>query len=92
MLSGSDLNAASIPVINVSAILPNAASQKFETAMSQEQFAKDGLIVKNTGRDAVPASVLVSGEGLEPEPSAEAASRSSARLTRPMAAKSPSTS
>jgi uncharacterized protein YfaS (alpha-2-macroglobulin family) len=72
VLSGSDLNAASIPLINVSAILPNAASQKFETAMSQEQFAKDGLTVKNTGRDAVPASVLVSGEGLEAEPSAEA--------------------
>ena len=70
VLSGSDLNASSIPVINVSAILPNTASQKFETAMSQEQFAKDGLIVKNTGHEAVPASVLVTGEGLEPEPSA----------------------
>ncbi len=71
VLSGSDLAASSIPVINVSAILPNATSQKFETAMSQEQFAKDGLIVKNTGHEAVPASILVSGEGLEPEPSAE---------------------
>ena len=71
VLSGSDLSASSIPVINVSAILPNTASQKFETAMSQEQFAKDGLIVKNTGHEAVPASVLVTGDGLEPEPSAE---------------------
>ena len=70
VLSGSDLSASSIPVINVSAILPNTASEKFETAMSQEQFAKDGLIVKNTGHEAVPASVLVTGDGLEPEPSA----------------------
>ena len=49
VLSGSDLAASSIPIINVSAILPNATSQKFETAMSQEQFAKDGFVVKNTG-------------------------------------------
>ena len=54
VLSGSDLAASSIPMINVSAILPNATSQKFETAMSQEQFAKDGLIVRNTGHEAVP--------------------------------------
>jgi len=71
VLSGSDLAAPSVPIINVSAILPNSTSQKFETAMSQEQFAKDGLVVKNLGREAVPATVLVSGEGLEPEPSAE---------------------
>ena len=71
VLSGSDLAAPSIPIINVSAILPNSSSQKFEAAISQEQFAKDGLVVKNTGRDAVPATVLVSGEGLELEPSAE---------------------
>src|SRR5208337_3376165 len=43
VLSGSDLSAASIPVINVGAMLPNPTSQKFETAISQEQFAKDGL-------------------------------------------------
>ncbi len=71
VLSGGDLNAASIPVVNVSALLPNATSQKFETAMSQEQFVEDGLVVKNAGREAVPASVLVTGDGLEPEPSAE---------------------
>ena len=72
VLSGSDLASSSIPVINISAILPNAASQKFETAMSQDQFAKDGLVVANKGREAVPASVLVTGDGLEAEPSAEA--------------------
>ena len=71
VLAGSDFFASSIPVINVSAILPNAASQKFETVLSRAQFAKDGLIVRNAGHDAVPASVLVTGEGLEPEPSAE---------------------
>ena len=71
VLSGSDLSASSIPIVNVSAILPNSASQKFETVMSQEQFARDGLTVRNAGREAVPASVLVTGEGLEPEPSAE---------------------
>ena len=71
VLSGSDLASSSIPVINISAILPNAASQKFETAMSQDQFAKDGLVVANKGREAVPASVLVTGDGLEAEPSAE---------------------
>ncbi len=71
VLSGSDLNTGSIPIINVSAILPNAASQKFETVLSKEQFAKGGLVVQNKGRDAVPASVLVTGEGVEPEPSAE---------------------
>ncbi len=71
VLSGSDLSASSIPIVNVSSILPNSASQKFETVMSQEQFARDGLTVRNAGREAVPASVLVTGEGLEPEPSAE---------------------
>ncbi len=71
VLSGSDFLASSIPVINVSAILPNAASQKFETVMSQAQFAKDGLVIGNKGPEAVPASVLVTGEGVEPEPSAE---------------------
>ena len=72
VLSGSSLAAPSIPVINVSAILPNTASQKFEMAMSQDQFAKDGLVVANKGREEVPASVLVTGDGLEAEPSAEA--------------------
>jgi uncharacterized protein YfaS (alpha-2-macroglobulin family) len=71
VLSGSDLSGSSIPIINVSAILPNAASQKFEAVLTKEQFAKDGLLVQNKGHDAVPASVLVTGEGIEPEPSAE---------------------
>jgi alpha-2-macroglobulin len=71
VLSGSELSGGSIPVINVSAILPNAASQKFETTLSKEQFAAEGLIVQNKGHEAVPASVLVTGEGMEPEPSAE---------------------
>jgi uncharacterized protein YfaS (alpha-2-macroglobulin family) len=71
VLNGSDLSGSSIPVINVSAILPNAASQKFETLLSKERFAKEGLVVQNKGHEAVPASVLVTGEGLEPEPSAE---------------------
>jgi uncharacterized protein YfaS (alpha-2-macroglobulin family) len=71
VLPGSDFSASSVPVINVSAILPNASAQKFETVLSKEQFAKDGLVVRNAGHDAVPASVLVTGEGLEPEPSAE---------------------
>ncbi len=71
VLAGSDLSASSIPIVNVSAILPNSASQKFETVLSREQFARDGLTVRNAGREAVPASVLVTGDGLEPEPSAE---------------------
>jgi alpha-2-macroglobulin len=71
VLSGKELSGSSIPIINVSAILPNAASPKFETMLTKEQFAKDGLIVQNTGHEPVPASVLVTGEGLEPEPSAE---------------------
>ncbi len=71
VLTGSDFSASSIPVINVSAILPNAASQRFETVLSKEQFAKEGLTVRNVGHDAVPSSVLVTGDGVEPEPSAE---------------------
>jgi uncharacterized protein YfaS (alpha-2-macroglobulin family) len=71
VLSGNDLTAPNIPIINVSAILPNAASQKFEAAMSQAQFAKDGLVVANKGSEPVPASVLVTGDGVELEPSAE---------------------
>jgi hypothetical protein len=70
VLSGTDLSAPSFAVTNVSAILPNASSEKFETSMTPEQFARGGLVVKNTSREGVPASVLVSGEGLEPEPSA----------------------
>jgi uncharacterized protein YfaS (alpha-2-macroglobulin family) len=71
VLTGSDFAAGPIQVTNVSAILPNAASQKYEAVLTKEQFAKEGLIVKNTGPEGVPASVLVTGEGLEPEPSAE---------------------
>ncbi len=71
VLSGSDFSQTSIPIINVSAVLPNAASPKFETAMSKEQFAKDGLVLRNAGPEAVPASVLVTGDGVVPEPSAE---------------------
>ncbi len=71
VLSASDLAAEAIQVTNVSAILPNSASEKFETVLTKEQFAVEGLIVKNRGAEAVPASVLVTGEGLEPEPSAE---------------------
>jgi alpha-2-macroglobulin len=71
VLSGSDFSSPAILVTNVSAILPNSASEKFEAVLSKEQFAAEGLIVKNKGAEAVPASVLVTGEGLEPEPSAE---------------------
>ncbi|MBI4724669.1 MAG: hypothetical protein HY765_06740 [Rhodomicrobium sp.] len=63
--------AGPVQVTNVSAILPNTASQKFDTVLSPEQFAKDGLIVRNKGPEAVPASILVTGDGVEPEPSAE---------------------
>ena len=71
VLSGSDFSAEAVQVTNVSAILPNSASEKFETVLTKAQFAAEGLIVKNKGADAVPASVLVTGEGMEPEPSAE---------------------
>jgi alpha-2-macroglobulin len=71
VLTGSDFAAGPIQVTNVSAILPNASSPKFETVLTKEQFAKDGLIVKNTGPEPVPASVLVTGDGVELEPSAE---------------------
>ena len=71
VLSGSDLTAGPIQITNVSAILPNAASDKFQTVLTPKQFASEGLVVANRGPDAVPASVLVTGEGLEPEPSAE---------------------
>jgi hypothetical protein len=71
VLSASDLAANAIQVTNVSAILPNSASEKFETVLTKEQFAAEGLVVKNKGGEAVPASVLVTGEGMEPEPSAE---------------------
>ncbi len=71
VLAGSDLTAGPIQVTNVSAILPNAASDKFQTMLTPQQFASQGLVVANRGPDAVPAAVLVTGEGLEPEPSAE---------------------
>jgi hypothetical protein len=74
VISGSDLAAGAaptIPVINVSAILPNASSEKFQTLLTKEQFANEGLVVKNVGHEPVPASVLVTGDGMEPEPSAE---------------------
>ncbi len=71
VLNGSDLTGGPVRVTNVSAILPNAASGKFETVLSQDQFAKEGLIVRNKGSEAVPASVLVTGDGVELEPSAQ---------------------
>jgi uncharacterized protein YfaS (alpha-2-macroglobulin family) len=71
VLAGSDFKGDRIAVTNVSAILPNATAAQFETALTRAQFAADGLVVKNAGADTVPASVLVTGEGLEAEPSAE---------------------
>ena len=70
VLTGSDLSGP-IQIINVSAILPNAASEKFQTMLTPAQFAAQGLVIANRGPEAVPASVLVTGEGMEPEPSAE---------------------
>ncbi len=71
VLAGSDFKGDRIAVTNVSAILPNASAAQFETALTRAQFAAEGLVVKNAGTEAVPASVLITGEGLEPEPSAE---------------------
>jgi uncharacterized protein YfaS (alpha-2-macroglobulin family) len=71
VLTGGDFVTGPIQVTNISAILPNAASEKFETVLTKDQFAAQGLVVSNRGGEAVPASVLVTGEGLEPEPSAE---------------------
>ena len=70
VLSGRDF-AGPIEITNVSAILPNAASEKFQTMLTPAQFASQGLLIANRGPEAVPASVLVTGEGMEPEPSAE---------------------
>jgi uncharacterized protein YfaS (alpha-2-macroglobulin family) len=70
VLSGGDL-AGSIQITNVSAILPNAASGTLQTMLTPAQFASQGLLIANRGPEAVPASVLVTGEGMEPEPSAE---------------------
>ncbi len=71
VLSPSDFATGVAQITNVSAILPNAASDKFETVLTKDQFAGEGLLVRNRGAEAVPTSVLVTGEGLEPEPSGE---------------------
>lgn len=71
VLSPSDFATGAAQITNVIAILPNAVSEKFETVLTKDQFAGEGLLVRNRGAEAVPASVLVTGEGLEPEPSAE---------------------
>ena len=70
VLSGGEF-AGPIQITNVSAILPNAASGKFQTTLTPSQFTSEGLVIANRGPEAVPASVLVTGEGMEPEPSAE---------------------
>jgi len=70
VLSGSDF-AGPIEITNVSAILPNAASERLQTTLTPAQFTSQGLVIANRGPEAVPASVLVTGEGMEPEPSAE---------------------
>ena len=70
VLTGGDL-AGPIEITNVSAILPNTASEKVQTVLTPAQFASQGLVIANRGPEAVPASVLVTGEGMEPEPSAE---------------------
>ncbi len=70
VLSGADFNGP-IEITNVSANLPNAASGKFQAVLTAAQMASQGLVIANRGPDAVPASVLVTGEGMEPEPSSE---------------------
>ncbi|HYA81108.1 MAG TPA: alpha-2-macroglobulin family protein, partial [Methylocystis sp.] len=71
VLSGGDFTGGRLQITNVSAILPNAASDKLQAALTPAEFASEGLVIANRGPEAVPASVLVTGEGLEPEPSAE---------------------
>ncbi|MGA7328922.1 MAG: hypothetical protein WBX25_31655 [Rhodomicrobium sp.] len=39
--------------------------------MTKDQLARDGLVIRNKSPQAVPASVLVTGDGLEPEAAAE---------------------
>ena len=75
VLNGSDFTAPSVQIMNVSAILPNASSKSFETMLTKEQLAHDGLIIRNKGPQAVPASVLVTGDGMMPEPAAESGFR-----------------
>ena len=55
VLSGRDF-AGPIEITNVSAILPNAASEKFQTMLTPAQFASQGLLIANRGPEAVPAS------------------------------------
>jgi uncharacterized protein YfaS (alpha-2-macroglobulin family) len=75
VLNGGDFAAPTVHVINVSTALPNSGSPKFETQLTKEQLAKDGLVIRNTGPEPVPASILVTGEGLSPEPAAESGFR-----------------
>lgn len=71
VLAGSDFAKGRLEITNVSAILPNASSGKLDTVLTPAEFAAEGLVVANRGPEAVPASILVTGEGLEPEPAAE---------------------
>lgn len=72
VLTGSDLSSGLVQIANVgNATDATPVTSRFEITMSKEQFDENGLVIRNKGPEAIPASVLVTGEGTELEPSAE---------------------
>jgi uncharacterized protein YfaS (alpha-2-macroglobulin family) len=70
MLSGDEFASGGVRVINVSTAPAPANANGFETVLDANEFAKNGLQLGNEGEEAVPVNVLVTGDGLEPEPTA----------------------
>jgi hypothetical protein len=72
VLRTADFKSGGMEISNLGALALPAATGRLETTLSEDEFAGNGLTVKNVGPDPVPASVIVSGSGIQPEPSLEA--------------------
>jgi hypothetical protein len=73
ILSASDLGGGGgLQVTNLAPVGAMPASTGiYDSVITAEQFSGAGLQIVNNGADAVPASILVTGDGLLPEPSSE---------------------
>ncbi len=71
VLSGNDITNGNVRVMNVSMVPSSTASPSSDVMIPGDQFSKTGLSIRNTGADAVPATVLVTGDSTTSEPAAE---------------------
>jgi uncharacterized protein YfaS (alpha-2-macroglobulin family) len=69
VLSGNDIANGSVRILNAASTSPAGGAS--DSLVPSDAFNRDGLQIANRGQDAVQASVLVTGDGVQPEAAAE---------------------